>query len=75
LSAGANGRHLHQGGLKTSGFGGVVVGLPTRLIPESKLDPIPESKFVVDVAKAILYDMLRSAENFCHFTILQSLCD
>jgi hypothetical protein len=25
--------------------------MPTRLIPKSKLDPIPESKFVVDVAK------------------------
>jgi len=45
-----------------------------RFVPEREFDPIPESKFVVDDAKMVFYDMLRGANDFGDFAILKSLC-
>jgi hypothetical protein len=47
--------------------------VPARLVPESALDPIPESKFVIDAAKIILYDMLSRADGFGDFTVFEFL--
>jgi len=49
--------------------------VPACLVPESEFDTIPESKFVIDSAKIILYDMLSGADGFCDFTVLESLGD
>jgi hypothetical protein len=49
--------------------------VPAGFIPESELDPIPQSKFVIDGAKIILYDMLSGADGFCDFAVLESLGD
>jgi hypothetical protein len=49
--------------------------VPAHLVPESELDPIPESKFVIDAAKIILYDMLSRADGFGDFNVFESLGD
>ncbi len=47
----------------------------SRLVPESKFDPIPESRLVIDFAKVVFYDMLSRADGVGDFTVLQSLRD
>jgi hypothetical protein len=47
--------------------------VPASLVPERKLDPIPESEFVVDDAKVVLHHVLGSSNNFGHVAIPESL--
>ena len=49
--------------------------MPASFVPERKLDPIPESKFVKDDAKVVFHDILRSADRFGNFAILEALGD
>ena len=45
------------------------------LVPEGKLDTIPESKFVIDDANTVFYHVLSDAETFCNVGIFQTLGD
>jgi hypothetical protein len=45
----------------------------SRLVPERELNPIPQSKSVIDDTKIILYDMLSHADGFCDFTVFEPL--
>src|ERR1700690_4563163 len=47
--------------------------MAARFIPEREFDPIPQSKFVVDDAQIVFYDMLSRADGFCDFTVFESL--
>ena len=47
----------------------------SRLVPESKFDPIPEAKLVVDRATVVFYDMLSCADGWGEFNVLESLRD
>jgi hypothetical protein len=46
-----------------------------RFVPEGEFDPIPESEFVVDDAQVVFYDVLSRTQDFCDFTVLESLSD
>jgi hypothetical protein len=46
-----------------------------RFVPEGEFDPIPQPKFVVDNAQIVFHDMLSRAEDFCDFTVFESLSD
>ena len=41
------------------------------LVPEGKLDAIPEPEFIVDGAKVILDDVLGGADGLCDFAVLE----
>jgi hypothetical protein len=47
----------------------------TSFIPQRKLNPIPETKFVIDDAKVILYYVLGRADCLCDFAVLEPLGD
>ena len=49
--------------------------MPACFVPESEFNPIPETKFVIDDAKVILYDMLGCADCLCDFAVLEPLGD
>jgi hypothetical protein len=49
--------------------------VPTGFVPESKFNPVPQSKFVKDNAKVILHHTFRDADDFSHFAVLESLGD
>jgi hypothetical protein len=46
-----------------------------RFVPEGEFDAIPESKFVIDDAQIVFYDILGRAHHLCDFTVLESLSD
>jgi hypothetical protein len=45
------------------------------LIPESKLESVPDSKFVIDGPQFVLDDVLRNPHSNCHLAIIESLRD
>jgi hypothetical protein len=49
--------------------------VPPSLVPEGKLDTIPESEFVVDDANTVFYHVLSDTETFCNVGISQTLGD
>jgi len=53
----------------------VLVLVAAGFEPERQFDPIPESKFVVNDAKVVFYNMLGSANGVGHFAILETLGD
>jgi len=46
---------------------------PASLVPEGKLDPVPESELVVDNSEVVLDDVLCGANFAGDVTILESL--
>src|SRR4029077_11436388 len=46
-----------------------------RLIPKGELDAIPKSKFVVDHAQVVLYDMLGRPDGRRYFAVLHAFGD
>jgi len=57
----------------TSGLGRTFV--LSSFVPQGKLDPVPESKFVVDGAKVVLDDVLGGSDAGGDFAVLKSLGD
>src|SRR5580692_1728687 len=49
--------------------------VPASFVPERELNPIPESKLVKDDAQMIFHHILRSADRFGNFAILEALGD
>ena len=49
--------------------------MPMGFIPESKLQPVPESKFVVDRPQVIFDDVFGSPYQNGHLAIVESLRD
>jgi len=47
--------------------------VPAGFVPERKLNPIPESKFVKDDTQVVFHHILRSADRFGNFAILEAL--
>jgi hypothetical protein len=45
------------------------------LIPESKLESVPDSKFVIDGPQFVLDDVLGNPHGDCHLAIIESLRD
>jgi hypothetical protein len=46
---------------------------PSRFVPESKFDSIPEPKLIVDDAKVIFDDVRGRTQNFGDLTVLEPL--
>jgi hypothetical protein len=49
--------------------------VPAGFVPEREFDPIPESKFVINDAKVVFYDMLSGADDVGYFAVFESLGD
>jgi hypothetical protein len=49
--------------------------VPAGFVPQRKLNPIPESKFVKDDAQVVFHHILRGADRFGNFAILEALGD
>jgi hypothetical protein len=49
--------------------------LPVGLIPESKLQSVPDSKLVIDGPQFVLNDVFRSPHDNCHLAIVEALSD
>src|SRR6202142_3877725 len=49
--------------------------VPAGFVPERKLDPIPESEFVVDETQVVFHHMLGRADHCGDFAVLESPSD
>jgi len=65
----------HRNGVPLLSLSTVQFLMPMGFIPESKLQPVPESKFVVDRSQVIFDDVFGSPHQNCHLAIVESLRD